>query len=411
MDKFNVYVDNTVYSDSRISDEIKRFFKNVENGWLLRSVGIFIGKESHIFLPKNIDIELITYNDINILVNVLLKVNKQSNKTFGGNEFYLERSNSFLVINEIINDFTKNGLYVNKKREIKNKEYGKINWTKSFNGNKPLIIEDEIYYLQLKRHITHNNFDILSDIHSYVLSEISSNVGEIMNNFHFNKITSLSNKALSDLEIINILNKYRRKVNDQRTLHLIKYLILYFKNKQSNNNNIILVTEEFYYVWETMIKSVFKHQQKYMQKLSKPQWVIKDPSDYYLVKKGTNDHIPDALIITEHDGKKYLDIIDAKYYDLSKVYFNKKSNLMEMSSIVKQYFYEFSMNYKETHLLNGRNYFALPYFRLNRSSKFYYEVGEFEIYLPEFGKKKIGILYIPTYNLMEYYLNNINFYL
>jgi len=411
MSEVNFFIDNALYKNDEIPVNLERFFKKVRNGWRLRSVGIIISEKDNttVFLPKNCDIASITENDIALLIKLLIYSSKNTHYSNIEDDLYIEMNDKFMIINELLDDLYKNGIYIGEKKETIKSNQGKINWSKSISSSKPIIIEDEIYLLNLYRDKNKKNIELLTTVHGIVMEQISNNYGRFLNGFNY----TFKNKPSKPLDVDSTVTKLQllKKLNNEhRTGHLIDLIISYF-DQTRNSEDLILLTENFNLIWEMMIKSIFTHEQRYMEHLSRPYWELRDPNGEYKVKKGRNTHIPDALVVTERENHSDLDIIDAKYYDLTKTFEKNNTKLIEMESIVKQYFYEFSIDYTSSKLSSGKNYFAMPWFRVNRDDKIFSKVGKIEIDLPRFGRKRIDVLFIPTFTLMDSFLKRQKYYL
>lgn len=395
MPKIKYYIDNEIVRT--IPEYLHSYFKKVKNGYQLRNVGIVIGREEGaVFLPKNVNRKEITTRDIKNLMKLLIEFQREEQHagTLTEEQVYIHTNDFFLVIYELILDFQTNGLYVKRETQHKKKDFGKINWSKTITKVSPSIVGEELHYLELVRSQKVIFEDELSYIHGKTMEQISKEYGELFSSFHY--FYRGRNYKMSPSQMIAYLRKRLRVENVSRTKRLIQNLLIYL-GEGNVEETAMLVTEEFHMIWEKMVAEVWKHKEILKQHIAQAQWDI--TINGYKIN-GKNTQIPD--VITVEDGT--VNILDAKYYDLSGVMSSNTRVPVEWYSVVKQYFYDFSYDYQKAGMVKGENYFILPSYQKNCDVALYERVGDVQIQLPRHGTHTIVVLLVPMFTLIESYL-------
>lgn len=256
----------------------------------------------------------------------------------------------------IIEDYLKNGIFVDNETEYMSDKKGKINWKRTFK-TKFLVNKKSIVYLNPIVEKKANIKNVISEIHSYCIDKSTSNLWFLYNNV--SKVSSVKKPNLKYyLKIINseILNTFddRKKI----LLHHMRKVVIENidnKNKAKIKNYGIY---RFEYVWEYLIDEVFSTEDitKFYPK-----------STYFINGSGNFDASklrPDTMM---RDAFNNFYIIDAKYYKVGFVANTKellKRNLPNTDSIQKQLTYgDFIYNnYIEAENIKTIfNAFILPY--------------------------------------------------
>lgn len=390
------FVDNEYVKD--VQNSIKPYFKSVNGGYRLRTVGVVINKEeTFVFLPHNADKQLIEQLDVQLLIKLLQKF-KSSGGTHYGTMPFIEESDMFTTIEWLISDFKRFGLLNRIEEDIKIQSNGIISWSTTIRHVQPTIIDNDPYITKFVRRRKRTAEDDLTKIHRTVIQRIAKLYGNLfsLHNFQYNR----GEKFLNDREMLTILNKHLRVVNNVRTKELLKRLISYL-NMATGEFDLRITTEEFHIIWEQMISSVWQHNNKLKQYISKAKWEMN--FDSYSVS-GINQQIPDTLI---DENGSMLTILDAKYYDLTYSISNLGSVPLEWYSVVKQFFYEESFNFKSAGLCRGKNIFVFPYYKKNHDvSELMHIVGEVTIELPILGSRRIYVGLVPVFSLIQIYLRH-----
>lgn len=239
---------------------------------------------------------------------------------------------------------------------------------------------------------------MLSFIHEMVIEEICTKFGALFSGVNYSRKQQMLRHNVN--EILYILQKYRQKINDNRTKQLINHLILYFKS-QGDIEDISITTEDFHIIWELMVNDVWRHDATMANFVSQAKWDV-----IFVDKKiqSQNRQIPDTLI--RDDDSNEVHILDAKYYDLTPLIEGSKNVPLDWYSVVKQFFYNFSFDYSRSTYMIGHNCFVFPEYRNNyrSSGELLTYIGKVTIELPIGRDKKIetlGVVTVPVFSLMS----------
>lgn len=342
---------------------------------------IFFPKGYKISENKNIENENGKYlfNAINKYRNNI-QLHEEEKDWLGEKEGMVENR---AVYEWIINDYRKNGLYLEtiEKKEING--YGKIDWNRTIKNKLPIIQNEQYIYTEL---ITKNNSmqfdDYIRKIHNNILYDCLKKMSWL-----YDLDIDIEKYPLNiDLEQqIVILEKKLNLIFKEREIQLIQCLLTILKGKINGNESYELVTPYFYFIWEDMLKETFGHNNKIAKNIPKPYWEINHEKKY-------SRQIPDILIKKNKD----LIIIDAKYYSIQN---RNEKKYPGWESIVKQLFYYLSLkdDYQEI-----TNLFFMPEV-LGTNYEF---IGSTSV---EGQEKKFGYIYAYTIDLIliiKSYCNN-----
>lgn len=345
------YVDGEAYIDDEVPGFLlnKNFFvRNKEGNLVLKMSGLINRFNTYyLFLPKGFDNSLSTKDKLHttkLIFHTLLKYKNSKPLNEHENEWLGHKSDSANYLDNmcwIINDYIKNGFFIEKEqiREVNGR--GKIDWARTIKSQKPIYTGKSFFYhnlLNIKNEVNTNN--IISNIHKRVVEECIEKVGWLLN------IKSNHHNTFTGLDVEDEIRLLQKKLSSTFVGHDIKLLtslISYLKQTSIQNNSYELVTPYFQYVWEEMLKVTCNNDVRLQKDMPKPYWVINDSKIYTLQK-------PDILVFKDNT----LLIIDAKYYSTAS---QNVSRYPGWDSIVKQLFYAKSLedNYK-----NIKNVFLMP---------------------------------------------------
>lgn len=252
----------------------------------------------------------------------------------------------------LIKDFFERGYY--KEREIlyKVSKKGKINWGRTIKTQKPVIQDNEVFYLDfVVKKNTINEDELITLVHKYCVYESFEKMGWLFTSFVPNKPKmGLTVKMM----IMVVNNKLQNTFKDQNK-HLFKNMLAVLKCLDDDSQEEFKYgTYRFEYVWEKMIDRVFGISEK-VRYYPKTTWNF--PND----KKFNNSFLqPDSIMI--HDRKIY--VLDAKYYKYG--WSGVPDHLPESSSINKQITYGEYIARAEKFIKNGEhpivyNAFIMPF--------------------------------------------------
>lgn len=321
-----------------------------------------------------------------------------------------------------LEDYYEWGVYSNTQRILEINGSGEIDWDRTINYTTPVIKDKMPYYVEL---YTKYNINDLNDyfrlLHEYIITTCSKRLEDagLLELFDLTSV-ELSDRFEEDFgEREYILNRISHEINVEFNSHkqkLLKSMHTFILEKNSfSNRNFLTVygTRTYHVIWEEMCKKVFNdylerqlfelpidlnekydESMKLIEVIEKPKWVLKDGT----VKEADGTFIPDIITFFED---KFI-IFDAKYYDIT---FNRDelTGQPELSSIVKQYFYQLAYGeFVESHdeLNCVKNAFLLPSYEREIVNKGHVEL---EI-LSSLNLENIQVIMLPVKTVNQCYL-------
>ena len=285
--------------------------------------------------------------DVLNLIGVLSSLS-DANESFIQTQKVARKENVLFPIHAylyLIKDFLTNGYYFEKEVVYSKSSNGKANWAKTARQVKPLLQDDSVFYTEfITRKVTHNENELISQIHQYCVWESFSKIGWLFSSFVPAKPRLRFNKSL----FLSIIKTKLSQTFNEKTMLLFNYMIdlIEFLEKSSESKNFTYGTNEFEYIWESMVDSAFgeKNKTKYY------------PHCYWEIdgKKYSSDQLefkqsalrPDTIMITDKgtENQKTF-VLDSKYYRYGE---SRQLNHLPMSgSIIKQIAYAEYIEKKE----------------------------------------------------------------
>lgn len=285
--------------------------------------------------------------DVLNLIGVLSSLS-DANESFIQTQKVARKENVLFPIHAylyLIKDFLTNGYYFEKEVVYSKSSNGKANWAKTARQVKPLLQDDSVFYTEfITRKVTHNENELISQIHQYCVWESFSKIGWLFSSFVPAKPRLRFNKSL----FLSIIKTKLSQTFNEKTMLLFNYMIdlIEFLEKSSESKNFTYGTNEFEYIWESMVDSAFgeKDKTKYY------------PHCYWEIdgKKYSSDQLefkqsalrPDTIMITDKgtENQKTF-VLDSKYYRYGE---SRQLNHLPMSgSIIKQIAYAEYIEKKE----------------------------------------------------------------
>lgn len=290
--------------------------------------------------------------DILSLMSILAKYSdKRESKLYDGQEndtieFPVQ---AYLYI---IKDFFEHGYYKERETDHKVAKRGKINWGKTIKTQKPVIQDDEVYYLDfvVKKNAINEN-ELITIVHKYCVYESFEKLGWLFTSFVPSKPKP---KLTIKMMISVVINKLQNTFKDQNKQLFNNMLVLLKQLNDDSQKEFRYGTYRFEYIWENMIDSVFGIVEK-AEYFPKTTWNLLDKNDH------DNAFLePDSIML--YGGKIY--VLDAKYYKYG--WSGIPRHLPESTSINKQITYGEYIAESEKFVINGRrpivyNAFLMPY--------------------------------------------------
>lgn len=233
----------------------------------------------------------------------------------------------------LIEDYQAHGLLTRSQTVRSIMARGRIDWGRTISKQQAIVADNGILYehpvYRLRRDDVRNPVRL---IHAYCVSRGYEEWGWLVSpDGQCQQITQSLPCSVS--ESITILERELTSVYTEREKRVINLLILYLSANdvtRSNHRIDALGTFHFQTVWEAICKYLFADSETLRKKvLSKPRWNMVDGHIKDLAQ------IPDILTKL----KETLVVLDAKYYD-------SKSNLPGWQDVVKQIYYQDSINRK-----------------------------------------------------------------
>lgn len=252
----------------------------------------------------------------------------------------------------IIKDFFERGYYKERDTHRQIAKRGKIDWSRTIKTQKPLLQDNEAYYLDfVVKKNTINEDELITLVHKYCVYESFEKFGWLFTSFvPPEPKTGLNRKMM--LVVVN--DKLQNTFND-RNKQLFRNMIAVIKSTKGDvESEFRYGTYRFEYVWEKMIDRVFGISEK-EEYFPKTTWSLSD------CRKHDNAFLkPDTIMI--HSGKVY--VLDAKYYKFG--WSGAPGHLPESTSINKQITYGEYIAEDEKFMKDGNhptvyNAFIMPY--------------------------------------------------
>lgn len=278
------------------------------------------------------------------------KTNKSSNiydRTIIGDKFALK---SYIWL---LKDYLSNGLYYSRDKSFKINQSGKINWKRTYQ-RQAFISKRTIFYRDIISELKHNNENIITEIHKFVLKTSVQYVGWLYGlKVHIFQETNYQKEKKSFYVSIlkSELNQTFDDLKKLRLTHMLK--VINGLDQKDNNNELDYGLDNYYYIYEKMIDSLFSSVSDISQFYPKSVWYLKD---YNNSPMNSSNLRPDTIFIQNQIAY----IIDAKYYRYG---FTKRlDDLPQTSSIQKQITYgDYILNNNLFGVKNVYNVFLIPF--------------------------------------------------
>lgn len=252
----------------------------------------------------------------------------------------------------LIKDFFERGYY--KERDIFRHiaKRGKIDWSRTIKTQKPLLQDNEAYYLDfMVKKNTINEDGLITSVHKYCVYESFEKFGWLFTSF----VPSKPKMGLNRKMMLTVVKDKLQNTFNDRNKQLFKNMITIIKfTKDDVDSDFRYGTNHFEYVWERMIDRVFGIREK-KEYFPKTTWKLMDGRKY------DNAYLePDSIMLL--NGKVY--VLDAKYYKFG--WSGVPGHLPESTSIHKQVTYGEYIAEDKKFMKDGNhptvyNAFIMPY--------------------------------------------------
>lgn len=280
--------------------------------------------------------------DILLLINVLARyTDKKEYEFYHGIKLNKYTNLPVQAYLYVIKDYFDSGIYKERETHYSVSNRGKIDWRRTIKNQKPIIQEDEIFYLDYvvkKNNI--NEDELITIVHQFCIYESFERFGWLFTAYVPPKPkTGLTRKMM--ISVVN--NKLQDTFNDKNK-QLFKNLLAILKfDDNETDTQFRYGTYHFEYVWEKMIDSVYgiSGKEEYFPKTT---WHLIDNTEF------DNSVLePDTIMML--GDKMY--VLDAKYYKYGETAI--PAHLPESSSINKQITYGEYIAEAKKFSVNGKN--------------------------------------------------------
>jgi hypothetical protein len=320
-------------------------------------VGIkIVGNDIHLYIPEayqfDINSRTIRYDIISLLKTLSLADTKSKTKV----EIFSKRENetTFALYSYlwIIDDFLKNGFFVNREKVFRTNQNGRVDWKKTFKTN-PIISDGNIIYQDIIVSIRNNRDDLLSLIYRFCLKKSIDYIGWMFNmNSKFIQYIPFSEETKKKFvhEIDIELNSTFDDVKQLRLSHM-KNIILGL-DSSLEGKAFVYGVDKYHTIFEKMIDSIFGNIKTKSEFEPVGKWQL--VRDGY-IEKDSSKLRPDTIVIRKDTAY----ILDAKYYRFGTT--GIYDDLPETTSIQKQITYGDFVKQNFANIKNVYNAFLLPF--------------------------------------------------
>lgn len=338
-----------------------------------------IGNQIHFYFPESYhfnadDFERDDFLDLLKTISIAKSSSADTAETY--NSHKEETELALLSYIWILEDYLKNGYYINSEIILRANQRGKVNWKRTFQ-QQPIISGGNIVYPNLMTEVKSPQDTILIEAHRYCVKKSASLIGWIYG------VTPEVIEAATNAD--KMVPRYLAAIKSEldctfddekhaRLEHMENVLI--GLDEISEDSNIVYGVDTYYYVFERMIDSIFGTE-KVEEYYPTFNWHLK----YSTKADGLAGPTirPDTIMRTDVDD---IYIIDSKFYRYGSLDLSQTKGLPEASSIVKQITYG---SYVQSEHPNNRiyNVFILPYDAQSANAKMIEETDKNLVYIGE----------------------------
>ena len=301
-----------------------------------------------------------------------------------------------LAYQYIIYDFLSNGYYTEKDVEYRISDKGKISWKRTIQKVRPVVDDDNIFYLEFVTKKSITKADLITKIHEYCVYESFSKLGWLyLNSSYVPRKPTLKFKKKLFLSVLNeaLNNTFN---NSKKMLFGSMINIINDASEKAVFPDCSYGVTKFEHVWENLIDYVYGEDNK---------------DDYFphghyeIIKSGnivaSSPLYPDTIM--KIDDKVF--ILDAKYYKYGLI--PNPAFLPPTASIHKQITYGdyvFTKRFAEENKIY--NAFVLPFATEDEDNLKFVSVGtgdwiEYDAKTP--NHKYVLVILLDTKHIMDTY--------
>lgn len=252
----------------------------------------------------------------------------------------------------LIKDFFERGYYKERDTYRQIAKRGKIDWSRTIKTQKPLLQDNEAYYLDfVVKKNTINEDELITIVHKYCVYESFDKFGWLFTSF----VPPEPKTGLTKKMMLSVVNDKLQNTFNDRNKQLFRNMIAVINAiKDDAESEFRYGTYRFEYVWEKMIDRVFGISEK-EEYFPKTTWNLEDGREH------DNAFLePDTIMLL--NGKVY--VLDAKYYKFG--WSGAPGHLPKSTSINKQITYGEYIAEEHQFMKDGNhpvvyNAFIMPY--------------------------------------------------
>ena len=255
----------------------------------------------------------------------------------------------------LIKDYLENGFYVNREKEFRNNQKGRINWKRTMQGQ-PIISKGNVIYKDIIVEIKQPIDDIIVDIHKLSLKKSIDFIGWLFNIDSRTIDVKPYNRALKFIYVNVLKTEIDKTFDDYKKLRLT-HMLKAIKGivGDCEKDEFVYGVDNYFYIFERMVDSIFGNQRELSKFNPKANWFLVN-NNYKKIP--SSELRPDTIYFNQTTEIAY--ILDSKYYRYG--FTGDYMDLPETTSIQKQITYgDYLKKNFQTMIKGIRNAFILPY--------------------------------------------------
>lgn len=314
----------------------------------------FYYPESYHFECKDGDYD--TESILNLLktINIAKTHSKETNTLY--NSHSIDGDFALYSYLWIIRDWLSNGFYINREKEYKLNQNGRVNWKRTLN-QQPIVSNGNVIYNNIVVEVKSNVDNIILEIHKYCVKKSLDYIGWI---FNLNSKTIQTRKFTESLktqykQALKIeLDKTFDDIKKMRLTHMLNVVI--GLDAYNDSKEFVYGVDTYHYIFERMIDSIFGTEKDLSKFNPKASWKL--VKNKYKESRASSLR-PDTILIKDENAY----ILDSKFYRFG--FTGNENDLPESTSIQKQITYgDYLLKLKKNEKIEVKNIynaFLLPY--------------------------------------------------
>lgn len=181
----------------------------------------------------------------------------------------------------LIKDYFERGYYKERETLYKVAKKGKINWSKTIKTQKPVMQDNEAFYLDfVVKKNTINEDELITLVHKYCVYESFDKFGWLFTSF----VPAKPRTGLTIKMMISVVNNKLQNTFKDQSKQLFKNMLAVLKRLDDDSQTEFKYgTYRFEYVWEKMIDKVFGISEK-SDYFPKTTWNLLEDKKYDSIK-------------------------------------------------------------------------------------------------------------------------------